>query len=334
MIPLGSCTMKLNATSRDDAGDLAGVRRSCTRSRPPSRPRATARCSRELESWLAEITGFAAVSLQPNAGSQGEYAGLLAIRAYHESARRGAAQRLPDPGLGARHQPGERGDGGLQGRRRRVRRRAATSTSPTCARKAEEHADELARADGHLPVDARRVRGGDPRDLRDRPRARRPGVHGRREHERAGRAHAARRRSAPTSATSTCTRPSASRTAAAARAWGRSRSRSTSRRSCPAIPSVRDGRRARSVRCRAAPWGSASILPISWVYIAHDGRRRADAARPRSRSSTPTTWRSGSRRTTRSLYTGKRGRVAHEFILDCRGFEKSAASRSRTSPSG
>src|SRR5207302_4692458 len=46
---------------------------------------------KDLEKWLANITGFAAVSLQPNAGSQGEYAGLLAIRAYHES--RGQAHR-------------------------------------------------------------------------------------------------------------------------------------------------------------------------------------------------------------------------------------------------
>jgi glycine dehydrogenase len=65
---------------------------------PPTRPRAT-RAVQALETWLAEITGFAAVSLQPNAGSQGEYAGLLAIRAYHES--RGEAHRnvclIPTP---------------------------------------------------------------------------------------------------------------------------------------------------------------------------------------------------------------------------------------------
>ena len=51
------------------------------------------------------------MSLQPNAGSQGEYAGLLVIRAYHESRGAGAPRRLPDPVVGARHQPGERGDG-------------------------------------------------------------------------------------------------------------------------------------------------------------------------------------------------------------------------------
>jgi glycine dehydrogenase len=90
MIPLGSCTMKLNATAEmfpiswpefaklhpfapDD--QTAGYREMCDL----------------LADWLAEITGFAAVALQPNAGSQGEYAGLLAIREYHAS--RGQAAR-------------------------------------------------------------------------------------------------------------------------------------------------------------------------------------------------------------------------------------------------
>ncbi|HEY8835814.1 MAG TPA: aminomethyl-transferring glycine dehydrogenase, partial [Chthoniobacterales bacterium] len=90
MIPLGSCTMKLNATAEmfpiswpefaklhpfapDD--QTAGYREMCD----------------QLAGWLAEITGFAAVALQPNAGSQGEYSGLLAIREYHAS--RGQAAR-------------------------------------------------------------------------------------------------------------------------------------------------------------------------------------------------------------------------------------------------
>ena len=84
MISLGSCTMKLNGTSEmfpvtwpefgrihpfAPADQLAGTKAMCD----------------QLEAWLSNITGFAAVSLQPNAGSQGEYAGLLAIRGYHES---------------------------------------------------------------------------------------------------------------------------------------------------------------------------------------------------------------------------------------------------------
>ena len=108
---------------RDDAGDLARVRASCTRSRPPRRPRATATIFDQLEQMLVEITGFAAVSLQPNAGSQGEYAGLLVIRAYHESRGAGAPRRLPDPVVRARHQPGVGGDGRLPRRGRRLRRR-------------------------------------------------------------------------------------------------------------------------------------------------------------------------------------------------------------------
>ncbi len=90
MIPLGSCTMKLNATSEmlpvtwpefgglhpfAPAAQIAGYMELCA----------------QLAGWLAEITGLAAVSLEPNAGSQGEYAGLLVIRKYHES--RGEGRR-------------------------------------------------------------------------------------------------------------------------------------------------------------------------------------------------------------------------------------------------
>lgn len=84
MIPLGSCTMKLNATTEmipvtwPEFSDLH-----------PFAPDAQTEGYRELfgqlEKMLAEITGFFAISLQPNAGSQGEYAGLLVIREYHES---------------------------------------------------------------------------------------------------------------------------------------------------------------------------------------------------------------------------------------------------------
>jgi len=84
MIPLGSCTMKLNATA-----EMIPVTWPEFGRIHPFAPRDQAQGYAEmfdrLESALAEITGFAAVSLQPNAGSQGEYAGLLVIRQYHES---------------------------------------------------------------------------------------------------------------------------------------------------------------------------------------------------------------------------------------------------------
>ncbi|WP_457300420.1 aminomethyl-transferring glycine dehydrogenase [Phyllobacterium sp. P5_D12] len=82
MIPLGSCTMKLNA-----AAEMLPVSWQSVANVHPFAPSDHAlgyqSLTDDLEAWLSEITGFDAVSLQPNAGSQGEYAGLLAIRRYH-----------------------------------------------------------------------------------------------------------------------------------------------------------------------------------------------------------------------------------------------------------
>ncbi|MBX3531646.1 MAG: aminomethyl-transferring glycine dehydrogenase [Rhizobiaceae bacterium] len=82
MIPLGSCTMKLNA-----AAEMMPVSWPSVANLHPFAPRDHATgykaMTDQLEAWLSEITGFDAVSLQPNAGSQGEYAGLLAIRRWH-----------------------------------------------------------------------------------------------------------------------------------------------------------------------------------------------------------------------------------------------------------
>jgi glycine dehydrogenase len=84
MIPLGSCTMKLNATAEMfpiSWPEFAKLHPFA----PQDQTTGYIEMCQQLEEWLAEITGFAAVSLQPNAGSQGEYAGLLAIREYHAS---------------------------------------------------------------------------------------------------------------------------------------------------------------------------------------------------------------------------------------------------------
>ena len=89
MIPLGSCTMKLNATTEmipvtwPEFNQLHPFA-------PADQVKGSLAMIRELEGMLAEITGFAAVSVQPNAGSAGEYAGLLAIRDYHISRGQGA----------------------------------------------------------------------------------------------------------------------------------------------------------------------------------------------------------------------------------------------------
>ena len=90
MIPLGSCTMKLNGSSEmapvtwPEFGWLHPFA-------PQDQAQGYAELFQTLEAWLSEITGFPGISLQPNSGAQGEYAGLLAIRAYHES--RGEAHR-------------------------------------------------------------------------------------------------------------------------------------------------------------------------------------------------------------------------------------------------
>jgi glycine dehydrogenase len=90
MIPLGSCTMKLNATSEMIPitwPEFAQVHPFA----PQSQLQGYAQLDQQLTAWLCQATGYAGVSLQPNAGSQGEYAGLLIIKAWHES--RGEAHR-------------------------------------------------------------------------------------------------------------------------------------------------------------------------------------------------------------------------------------------------
>ena len=90
MIPLGSCTMKLNATSEMIPitwPEFAQVHPFA----PPEQLRGYAELNDQLTAWLCQATGYAGIRLQPNAGSQGEYAGLLAIQAWHAS--RGQSQR-------------------------------------------------------------------------------------------------------------------------------------------------------------------------------------------------------------------------------------------------
>ncbi|MFM7491073.1 MAG: aminomethyl-transferring glycine dehydrogenase [Actinomycetota bacterium] len=88
MIPLGSCTMKLNATTEMEAitwSEFANLHPFA----PAAQSQGTRKLIQELSSWLVDITGYDAVSLQPNAGSQGEFAGLLAIKNYLEAQGQG-----------------------------------------------------------------------------------------------------------------------------------------------------------------------------------------------------------------------------------------------------
>ena len=104
MIPLGSCTMKLNATSEMIPitwPEFANIHPFC----PAEQRHGYALLDRQLRDWLCQATGYAGISLQPNAGSQGEYAGLLVIKAWHAS--RGEAHRniclIPSSAHGTNH---------------------------------------------------------------------------------------------------------------------------------------------------------------------------------------------------------------------------------------
>ena len=180
---------------------VAGVRASFIRSRPDSSKRpAIAKCASNSKRWLAEITGFAAVSLQPNAGSQGEFAGLLVDSRIPRLARRSASQclshsahQLTEQTLPARSWPAckvvaiatlQDGDIDLADLRA----------------KADAHARDLAA----LMVTYPSTHGVFETTIREICEivhaSRRPGLHGRREYERASRSLPARRSSVRTSA--------------------------------------------------------------------------------------------------------------------------------------
>ena len=318
MIPLGSCTMKLNATAEMEPiswPEFATIHPYA----PADQTLGYAELVTELQDWLAEITGYAAVSVQPNAGSQGELAGLLAIHGYHAS--RGDKRDvclIPASAHGT-----NAASAALAGMRVVVVATAADGSIDLddLRAKLEKHGPAGRGDHDHVPVDARRLRGGRAHRLRPRTRGRWPGVHRRREPQRAGRAGASGRARRRRLATSTCTRRSASRTAAAAPASDRSRSRRTWRRSCRATRRRPSSTTNTVAPVSAAPWGSAGILPISWAYVALMGPDGLKTA-------TETAVLAANYLATRLsghypvLYTGPNGLVAHECILDLRDITK------------
>ena len=318
MIPLGSCTMKLNAAAEMEPVSCPGF--------SVIHPFAPARqvpgyleliC--DLQRWLAEITGYDAVSLQPNAGSQGELAGLLAIHAYH--AAQGQEGRdvclIPQSAHGTNAASAamagmrvvvvatkDNGDVDLDDLRAKIGRTPAGW-----------------RADDHVPVHARGVRAGHRRDLRGRARGRRPGVRRRRQPQRAGRARqpgqVRRGRLAPEPAQDVL--HPARRRRARDRAGGGSRAPGALSAQPPAAATGRSGHAPGPVS--AAPWGGASILPISWAYMrlmGPDGL--AAATRAAVLAANYVAARLGQHYPV--LYTGSGGLVAHECIVDLRAITK------------
>ena len=191
MIPLGSCTMKLNATTEMEPVSLPGFA-DLHPFAPAEDATGYADLVDQLETWLAEVTGYDRVSIQPNAGSQGELAGLLAIRAYHRA--NGDGERnvclIPSSAHGTNAasavmagmrvvvvKANDDGSVDLDDLRTAVR--------GACRRPGRDHGD--------LPVDPRRLRGHDHGPLQDRPRPRWAGLRRRRQPQRAARVRQAGR---------------------------------------------------------------------------------------------------------------------------------------------
>ncbi len=320
MIPLGSCTMKLNGTAEmipvtwPEIGELH-----------PFAPRAQTQGYRELiaqlERWLCDITGFHRVSVQPNAGAQGEYAGLLVIRAYHRS--RGQAERnvclIPV---------------------------SAHGTNPASAIMAGMKVVVVACDDhGNIDVDDLRAKADAHADRLAALMVTYPSTHGVFEvaikeiceviHERGGQVYLD---GANMNAQVGLCRPgdygadvchlNLHKTFCIPHGGGGPGVGPIGVADhlapfLPGHPVVTTGGEQAIGPIAAAPWGSASILPISYMYIGlmgSAGLRRATQVAilganymaHRLREHYPV------------LYTGPRGRVAHEFIIDLRPFKQSA----------
>ena len=315
MIPLGSCTMKLNA-----AAEMLPISWPEFASLHPYAPADQAKgyqkLFRDLEMWLAEITGFAAVSLQPNAGSQGEYAGLLAIKRYHES--RGDEARdvclIPDSAHGTN--PASAVIAGMRVVVVKTRPNGDIDLADLRA-KADQHADRLAALmvtypsthgvfEAHIADVCQAVhdRGGqvymDGANMNAQVGLCRPGDFG------ADVCHLNLHKTfcIPHGGGGPGMGPIG--VAAHLAAF------------LPGDPLDPD-----SGAVSAAPFGSAAILPISWMYLAMmgpTGLRRA----------TETAILSANYMAARLdghydvLFRGEHHRVAHEFVADCRPFNDSA----------
>ncbi len=319
MIPLGSCTMKLNGTAEMlpvTWPEFAEVHPFA----PLRQLRGYARIAGELEAQLAEITGFHAVSLQPNAGSQGEFAGLLMIRAYHES--RGESERdvclIPVSAHGTN--PASATMAGLrvvpvgtaaQGdisvsdlaekiEANRGRIAALMITYPSTHGVFEEGVREICRmihaAGGLVYLDGANL-------------------------------NAQVGLTSPARIGADVCHINLHKTFCIPHGGGGPGMGpvAATRELAPFLPGHPNGPQGpeRIGAISAAPWGSPAILPISWAYIRMMGARglreasevailAANYMANRLEGHYPL------------LYRGSGGRVAHEFILDCRQFRKSA----------
>ena len=318
MIPLGSCTMKLNATAQMTPVSWAefGAMHPFA---PPEQAAGYRRIVADMERWLAEITGFAATSLQPNSGAQGEYAGLLVIRAYHHD--RGDTHRdvclIPS---------------------------SAHGTNPASAVMVGMKVVVVkCDADGNIDVDDLRAKADRHADRLSALMVTYPSTHGVFEerireacaivHERGGQVYLD---GANLNAQVGLARPgdygadvchiNLHKTFAIPHGGGGPGMGPicAAKHLAPFLPGhplVNTGGEKAIGAVSAAPWGSASILLISWAYIALLGREG-------TRKATEVAILNANYMANRLekhfpvLYKGARGRVAHEFILDLRPLKR------------
>ncbi|MDX1626594.1 MAG: aminomethyl-transferring glycine dehydrogenase [Wenzhouxiangellaceae bacterium] len=320
MIPLGSCTMKLNATTEmipvtwPEFSDLHPL---C----PHDQARGYHELIGGLEAMLREITGFDAVSLQPNAGSQGEYAGLLAIRHWHESRGDGTRDVCLIPSSAHGTNPASAQMVGY-----RIVVVGCDSSGnidrEDLAAKIDKHRDELAALMITYPS-THGVFEEDVIEICDRVREAGGQVYldGANMNALVGISKVA-------DYADVC-HLNLHKTFCIPHGGGGPGVGPIGVREhlAPHLPGHASGilgaGHGTNAAVAAAPWGSAAILPISWAYIAlmgRDGLRRATEVAILNANYVAT----GLKDHYDILYTGRNGRIAHECIVDLRPFKESA----------
>ncbi|HET7025046.1 MAG TPA: aminomethyl-transferring glycine dehydrogenase, partial [Gemmatimonadales bacterium] len=321
MIPLGSCTMKLNATAEMYPVSYAGF----SKLHPFAPVEQTAgyqELFRTLEAWLAEITGFARVSLQPNAGSQGEFAGLAVIQAWHHA--RGDTHRtvclIPASAHGTN--PASAVMAGLEVVAVKTDAQGNIDVADLKA-KAKEHEARLSSLMVTYPS-THGVFEGSIAEVCHVVHA-----HGGQVYMDGANMNAQVGLCRPGDIGADVCHLNLHKTFCIPHGGGGPGMGpiGVAQHLAPHLPGhpvIPVGGEAPSGTISAAPWGSASILPISWAYIAlmgPDGLTEAtriailnaNYIAARVKAHIPV------------LYTGMHGLVAHECIFDCRPFKASAA---------
>jgi glycine dehydrogenase len=319
MIPLGSCTMKLNATSEMIPVSWPGFNRLHPFA-PGDQTEGYHQLFKDLEDWLAEITGFTAVSLQPNAGSQGEFAGLLVISAYHKA--RGDTHRnvclIPQSAHGTN--PASAVMAGMKV--------VVVRTDPQgnidmadLSKQAEAHAKDLAALMVTYPSTHGVFEGGIKEVCEIVHR------HGGQVYMDGANMNAQVGLTRPGDIGADVCHLNLHKTFCIPHGGGGPGMGpiGVAAHLAPYLPGhpLAESQATASGTVSSAPWGSASILPISWAYIAMMGPDGlTEATRYAILNANYVAKRLEGHYKT--LYAGNRGLIAHECILDCRPFKASA----------